>query len=217
MNKKNLLFILLLLIVIVIPACGTVEKEEVDEYRLKQLFAGTFSDGVESFDVDRYDLLMTGQRVTQDRLEDKPGLMRDLAFAWGEGDIKYHVDLPGDEESLVTTTFSGSLMAAYSYSYIVNAPAKLVSNIRYNFGIVDALRANSSGFTTDTLSVGVGIMYSLFDLFYLVVGLILASIMFFVGLLIGFVTSPIQTIFDLFPVLWGMVVTTFYAIVNFFY
>jgi hypothetical protein len=215
--KKKLVILGLLAVVILLTGCRQKEVEEVDVYRLKQIYAGSFCQVEEVYGCKRFYTLMDGQTASNNGLEKNPKFMRDLAFAWGEGDIRYHVDLPGDERYMVSETFSATLMVGYSYSYIINAPVKLISNIRYNFSLLDGLPEEEVGVVEKSITVGTAILFTLFDLFHLFVGLVFSVVFGILGILFGFITSPLQTIFDILPVLWKMVMTSIYAVLNFFF
>jgi hypothetical protein len=224
MKRKLILTLILIMTVLGVSGCGAFFDYNEQLYRMKQIAAGAFVT-VDSFadlsetKESRLLMLQEGEYLTRGKLQDSPGTMRDLAFAWGEGDIKYHIQLPGDD-ALVTTTFSATTIAAYHYSYLINAPAKFVANLRMNFAIMEGgieELAAERGVIEQTISVGMAITYTILDLLYLGIGMFLATILFPFVVVIGFLFNPIQTFLDIIPVVLQTFATTFYALLNFFY
>ncbi|WP_100403597.1 hypothetical protein [Bacillus sp. FJAT-42315] len=236
--KKILWPFIMLLSIVVLTGCGTPQPEEVDTYRAKQLVAsyyGSFDKMLGSSEeeeeltdfqaflrdmgdygnVMRTTRILEGQSLSRRALVNDPQAMRKLSFAWGEGDLKYHFQLPGDEERWVTGTFSATTMTTYNLSYLVNLPAKLIANIRLDI----YMWKNADDFErlTNIVAKGSAITFIALDIFYAIIGFLVAIIMLPIGLILGFLTSPIQTFLDIFPVLFDSLKTLYYAVRNLFY
>ena len=224
MFKKVVLITMLLITCFVLSGCwktSTNYDHAFGKYRYKQMVAGGFksveltsrkplevANQLESVKRERFETIIKGQSWSREQINDTP-LTRDLAFVWGEGDIWYHVYLADGYPSFVDTTFSLSTFIGYHYSYLVNLPAKLVANFRTNFVMV--------GDGEYEHSIWTAILYCLFDLLTLIVGLLAWIVNLIRGFLVAFFCSPIRTFIDLPFVLWEMLKTTYYAFANFFY
>lgn len=208
MNRKITLLLLLLISMIILSGCGAwLEADEELLYRDKQIAAAAFVSPNDQSDwsevkKQRVEAVMLGETVTRSALQQNPDDLRALAFAWGEGDIKYHWGLPSGD-ALVMTTFSATTMTAYNYSYIINAPAKYIANLRMNL--------------TSDITFGTAVTYMILDTIVLLWGLFLASTMSALTIPVAFVFNPLQTFHDLIPVLIDTLFTTLYSMVNFFY
>ncbi|MBO1515417.1 hypothetical protein [Metabacillus bambusae] len=232
--QNGLKFILLVLLLTILAGCQAPRQEEIDSYRAKQIISSSFINfnneesvknqttdfelilqEVENFGkLRRTELIYGAQTASRKTLVSSPKEMRELAYAWGEGDLKYHILLPGDEGRLLTETFSATTMSTYNFSYIINTPAKLVSNIRTDLYIGEM----ETGFQLGNLVIqGASVWFIVLDIFYALIGLILAIIMLPIGFIVGFITSPLQTLYDIFPSLIGLLKTMYYAVRNFFY
>lgn len=230
--KKLYLFLVVLIFVVSLSGCREIKKEEVTTYRTKQIIASLFIDfkdfrnkyengeepKIENEKWERSMLIYLGREYIQDDLMKDHELVRSLIFAWGEGDIKYHVVLPGDEERYLAGVLNAATMTSYNISYVINLPAKLISNIRANFSLVDlneTMSKNSKIY--NTVVTGSAIIFTLQDILVAFIGLFLAFIMTIIGLTFGLILHPIQTFADMLPCLLGIVKTIFYAFSNLFY
>lgn len=230
--KKLYLFLVVLIFVVSLSGCREIKKEEVTTYRTKQIIASLFIDfenfrnkyengeepKIEDEKWERSMLIYLGREYTQDDLMKDHELVRSLIFAWGEGDIKYHAVLPGDEERYLAGVLNAATMTSYNISYVINLPAKLISNVRANFSLPDlneTMSKNSKIY--NTVVTGSAIIFTLQDILVAFTGLFLAFIMTIIGLTFGFILHPIQTFADMLPCLLGIVKTIFYALSNLFY
>ncbi len=129
--------------------------------------------------------------------------VRDLIVEWGERDMEYHVVFPKFKNSggVIFWNLSAMNNILYSYSYIVNFPAKLIHYTIEDYSIY--------GFKNGTI-------YFLFDLFELIVGIVCSIVFGIIGIIIGLLTMPLQSLYDFFPALLDIVITTWHAIRNIF-
>ncbi|MBM7648436.1 hypothetical protein JOC78_001378 [Bacillus ectoiniformans] len=219
----------IIFLIFLLSGCSQAIPEEVDEYRLKQLIAATFHDKsleanfknitinevanflLEKEQKERFLYVLGGQYATKDELVSDPAFMRQLSLAWGEGDLKYHVQLPGDKQQL-TTTFSATTMTAYNISYLVNIPAKIAANYQTNKLL---LEYKGEEVLEDVVIKGSFYYFLGLDIFYAITGGILAFFMLFFGFFIGLLYSPIQSFLDVFPIFLDFVKTFYYSIKNF--
>ncbi|MDR6121317.1 hypothetical protein QFZ87_000914 [Bacillus sp. SLBN-46] len=136
-------------------------------------------------------------------------------FYLAERDIKYHLS-DGN---------SGSATAnlAYNISYILNTPAKLIHNIRYDylmtqkeFKVDKKVEQSIEGKVGNALLDFSMVVAIVMDIFYAALGLILSIIMLFVGTFIGLIAHPIDTLLNIPAVIWGLLKTVIAAVVNIF-
>ncbi|WP_040207342.1 hypothetical protein [Neobacillus jeddahensis] len=141
-------------------------------------------------------------------------------FYLGERDITYHLM---DGNKFMAQEYSATANLAYNLSYLVNTPAKLIHNIRYDYkmtqkdfkadekveqGIEDRI-GNSLLDISMVLSI-------ILDTFYALIGLVGSFIMLFLGTLIGLIAHPIDTILNIPSALVGLIKTVIAAVTNIF-
>lgn len=241
MNKLKKLFLITLILAFVLSGCRPIKQEEMNMFRAKQVMASLFTDfetlnktiettsekteaetETEMEDVvgsekcERTMLIWESRNHIQDELVEDHQLCRSFVFAWAEGDLKYHILLPGDQDRTLCATLSATNMTAYNISYLLNLPAKLIANIKTDLNMSDASKASkvlSENNLADQIIIkGSTAVFILNDIFTALIGILLALIMLPIGFFIGLIAHPIQTFYDIIPCLLGLVKTIGYAI-----
>jgi len=236
--KKSKIALLITLLTFLLAGCEAPKQESIDTYRIKQIMASYYGNinefttanenqkEVTDFSsllkhledtekATRTLYIMEAQSLSRADLIHDPKGMRKLSFAWGEGDLKYHLQLPGDEKRWVMETFSATTMTTYNISYLINLPAKLIANIRLDIEI--AKNADSFEKLGNVVLKGTSYFFIALDVFYALLGLIIALVMLPIGFVIALLTSPIQTFLDIIPVIVDLVKTFYYAVKHLFY
>ncbi|MBE5395389.1 hypothetical protein [Brevibacillus borstelensis] len=131
----------------------------------------------------------------------------DTAFWLAERDIRYHLRV--NKDTFLAEELSATANLSYNLSYILNLPAKLIHNIRFDVQLANEINRSTLG--TITMATAI-----LFDVVYAIVGFVGAWLMLLVGTVVGLVLHPINTFLDIPACIWGLLKTVFYAIYHLF-
>ncbi len=138
---------------------------------------------------------------------------REMALAFGETDIRYHLKFKSG--NYVATSLDFSTNVLYNFSYIVNTPSKLLHNIKTDIAIEKDYFSNS-GMLSRSIGAGTKIAFIFWDILQAVTGIGLALVMLLLGSLIGLLFHPIHSIVNLIPALWNVCVTLWHAVAYLF-
>lgn len=136
-----------------------------------------------------------------------PNELVDVAFWLAERDIRYHMKTGND--TFLATELSATANLSYNLSYILNLPAKLIHNIRFDIQLTNGF--DQTVMRDITMAAAI-----LFDIVYAIVGFVGAWLMLVFGTLVGLLFHPINTILDIPACIWGLIKTIFYAIYHLF-
>jgi hypothetical protein len=137
----------------------------------------------------------------------------DMLLYLAERDLKYH--LSPDEVGTFAFEFSGSANFAYNLSYMLNTPAKLIHNIRYDILLTDHEYVEDEKIANTIVDFS-RVLAIILDVIYAAVGFVFANIMLVIGSVTGLLFHPIQTITDLPTVIMGLIETVIEAVTNIF-
>ncbi|WP_339812783.1 hypothetical protein MKY63_10760 [Paenibacillus sp. FSL R7-0189] len=135
---------------------------------------------------------------------------RVIAYSFGETDLRYHFRLKSGD--FVPTTLDLSTNILYNYSYIVNTPSKLIHNIKADFTLGDQFSEGLTG----VFAKGTMYIFLIWDVLHAITGFFCAVLMLFIGWIPGLLFHPIQSILNIFPVIWNLITTTWHAVVYIF-
>lgn len=191
----------------VVAAYSTVNDSDSADDRLDGLLAASVG---EYSKADLVALMeMMGPSVKKMDAKTK----REMALAFGETDIRYHLKFKSG--NYVATSLDFSTNALYNFSYIVNTPSKLLHNIKTDIAIEKDYFANA-GMLSRGIGVGMKVAFIFWDILHAVTGIGLALVMLFLGSIIGLLFHPIHSIVNLLPALWNGCVTLWHAIAYLF-
>lgn len=131
----------------------------------------------------------------------------DTAFWLAERDIRYHLRV--NDDTFLAEELSATANLSYNLSYILNLPAKLIHNIRFDIQLANEVDQGTLGTITKVTAI-------LFDVVYAIVGFVGAWLMLIVGTVVGLLFHPIDTFLDIPACIWGLLKTVFYAIYQLF-
>ncbi|MFC4598204.1 hypothetical protein [Cohnella hongkongensis] len=138
---------------------------------------------------------------------------REMALAFGETDLRYHLKFKSGQFVAPSLDLSTNLL--YNFSYIVNAPSKLLHNIKTDIAIERDYFSNAG-----TLSRGIGAgmkaVFIFWDILYAISGIGIALVMLLLGSVVGLLFHPIHSVVNLIPALWNACVTLWHAIAYLF-
>lgn len=141
----------------------------------------------------------------------------DLLFTLAERDIMYYYAFADGVP--LAKQYSATANLGYNLAYMLNTPAKLIQNIRYDFKFKEEV-SDIDEETADKLDIAINKTLSetslwyfiIMDIIYAIFGFICASFMLFFGTLFGFLNHPINTFLDIPTVLYGIVTSAILAI-----
>lgn len=139
----------------------------------------------------------------------------EAAYFVGERDIRYHL--------IVGNSYSATANLGYNISYLLNIPAKLIHNIKYDYKMTqedfkpDEELEQSLEDKIGYAMLDVGLVFLIImDIIYSIIGLICSYIMIPVGTVIGLLLHPIDSILNIPDFIWGLIKTIFAAVSNIF-
>lgn len=210
--KKFLMLIPLFVILIITSGCGANDTSQIDQT------------GKILYDLKRLYVIYTDSELSSTEFL---GGDIDNLFVLAERDIQYHFSFPDDYPLL--TSYSATANIGYNLAYMINTPAKLIQNIRYDYKFVDETwdfdeevanevvdEADMEMFFTDAVSKINLWSFIIMDALNAIIGCFFAYVMLHIGTLFGFLCHPIDTFINIPHVLWSLFESIYYAVIYIF-